>query len=212
MKAYFKRYFIAFFFIVIICFQSIAQPDFVVDTIILPGQYIQKASCKASSDVWAIADTNSRRIFRIDKNLSIYDHSSLFQASTLSKFSTILNVDTNFTLVGTQNDYLYNWNNNIISKINSINGLTDSTINAIVGIPYVTTLVSSNAFRSSDYINYSSFGGGNEFKFLACYDNNTYLARYNTNNEDRLIFKTASSFYDYENRNHKTTHRKFSMC
>lgn len=157
---------------------AICQPNFVVDTILIPGHYIQKVTSARSSDVWIIEDTSSRNIYRVDKDLSIYNHSVPFQTITNSLFTTILNNDTNNTFVGTMKDYVYQWKNNVISKINSFDGLTDSTINGIVGFPKTSlpypnpqVLISANKsqfFKTNNYLNFNAttFGALNNVKVL----------------------------------------------
>lgn len=205
---------ILLFMLTLLSFSAICQPNYVIDTIILPGHYIQKVSASRSSDVWIIEDTNSRNVFRIDKYFSIYNHSLAFQTATNSHFTTILNNDTNNTLVGTANDFVYHWSNNSISKISNSNGLTDSTINAIVGWPKTIyqnfssdVKISANTmkeFSTNDYVNFTpSNMGVPEYKTLerekvlnfCCPGSpvNYELVKWRANSEDRVTYNDWST-------------------
>ena len=198
-------------------FSSLCQPNFAIDTILLPDQYIQKVSASRSSDVWVIEDTSSRNIYRVDKNLSINNHSLSFQALTSNKFTAILNNDTNNTIVGTANDFVFHWNYGNITRLNVLNGLTDSTINAIVGYPkvlyeqdkYITISANtSRSFSTYDYLTFTSGGGNSQIKALELgrflHNNMTTIVKYGlrtfrANNEDYIGGNDGSSSYSWNN-------------
>jgi len=153
-----------------------APLNLVVDTIILPGHTFQKVSASACTDVWAIEGGTPRNVYRLNSSLTLFNQSPALQAKTNAAFSAVLCVDTNEAVLGTFNDFAFYWKNNTIYKIKKSDGLTDSTVNAVVGRTLgglkpsdVGISTGTGSFRClpNNYTTYSNTGSGlNLFKFL----------------------------------------------
>lgn len=161
------KYILLFCSFLLFSFSSFSQVTFTVSKILLPGHYIQKVSASRSSDVWVIEDTSSHNIYRVDENMTVTNLSSFFKPLTKSYFTHILNNDTNDVLVGTSKDFIYHWKNGNISKINAANGLTDSTIDGLVGFPKI-----------KDPLPYESqiLASANTYKLFSTYDTLNFTA------------------------------------
>lgn len=155
-SCYMKR--LLFLGIILISFAAKGQYNFHLSNIYFEGQKITKISKGGSGHLWCIAGENNSNIYSLDQNGDVSDLSSLFLEATSSSFTGIHDIDPNNILVSTLDDYIYNYNNGIITHLNENNGFEagDSFITSIVGNNYSIKVGSStHRYQSSDGINYS---------------------------------------------------------
>jgi hypothetical protein len=96
---------------------------------VLP-QYSFKKIVSDGTNLWALSNDN--KIFQLDADFMQRNITAVIRNHTSSEFTCIEQVGIGKILIGTKDDYVYKYDNGLVTKIDTSNGLTQSTINSIV--------------------------------------------------------------------------------
>lgn len=145
-----KNFLLLLLFWLIFTTHSFAQVkvSFTWDTIFLKDTYCRRVSVSPNKHCWAITNKDSSGVYEIDNTDITINRTAGVQSATSSKYSDIVALDSNVTLIGTASDYLIKYKAGIYSKLGAAAGFKTKNINSLerIGqnVSYITKYANQN--------------------------------------------------------------------
>jgi len=139
-----------FIFWILFATHSFAQVTifFTWDTIFLKDTYCRRVSLSPDNHCWSITNKDSSGVFEIDNADITINRTAGVQSVTSAKYSDIVALDSNVTLIGTSTDYLIKYKAGVYSKLGIAAGFKTQNINSLerIGknVSYITAYANQN--------------------------------------------------------------------
>jgi len=120
-----------FIFWIFLANNSFSQITFSLDTIFLKDTYCRRLSLSPDNNCWSIINKDSSVVYEITAADQIIDRTTGVKSVTAAKYSDIVALANNVSMIATPTDYVIKYDAGAYSKLGAATGLQTNNINSL---------------------------------------------------------------------------------